>query len=107
MFIRPRQVRRSKKFTTHLQTGARQRREYAATTYSAAVVKAMLAGFMVVLAVKVYQAFAIQASSVSLTLRLAIPVLIVAGALLVARSCVNNIRAVREFSQYKRSRRDP
>lgn len=106
MFIRPRQVRRSKKFTTHLQTGARQRREYAASTYSTAVVKALLAGFMVVLAVKVYQAFAVQAGSVPLTIRLAVPLLIVSAALLVARSCVNNIRAVREFSQYKRTRRD-
>ena len=106
MLIRPRQVRRSKKFTTRLQSGARQRREYAATSYSMAVIKALLAGFLVVLAVKVYQAFAVGASSVSLTLRLAVPVLIVAGALLVARSCVNNIRSVREFSQFRRSRRD-
>jgi hypothetical protein len=105
MFIRPRQVRRSKKFTTHLQSGARKRREYAATTYAAAAVKAILAGFLVVLAVKVYQAFAVQASSVSVAIRLSVPVLILAGALLVARSCVNNIRSVREFSQYKRSRR--
>jgi hypothetical protein len=106
MLIRPRQVRRSKKFSTHLQTGARQRREFAATTYSAAAVKAMLAAFLMVLAVKVYQAFAVQASGVSVAIRLAVPVIIVAAALLVARSCVNSIRAVREFSQYKRSRRD-
>jgi len=106
MFIRPRQVRRSKKFTTHLQTGARKRREFAATTYSAAAVKAMLAGFLMVLAVKVYQAFAVQASGVSLAVRLAVPVIIVAAALFVARSCVNSVRAVREFSQYKRSRSD-
>lgn len=106
MLIRPRQVRRSKKFTTRLQTGARQRREYSATTYSMAVVKALLAGSLVVLAVRVYQAFAVQASSVSLTLRLVLPVLILAGALLVARSCVNSIRSVREFSQYRRPNRD-
>jgi len=106
MLIRPRQIRRSKKFTTRLQSGARQRREYAATTYSMAAVKALLAGFLLVLAVKVYQAFAVGASSVPLTLRLAVPILIVAGALLVARSCVNSIRSVREFSQLRRSRRD-
>ena len=106
MLIRPRKVRRSKKFTTHLQTGARQRREFAATTYSAAAVKAMLAGFLIVLAVKVYQAFAVQAGSVSFAVRLAVPVMIVAAALLVARSCVNSIRAVREFSQYRRTRSD-
>ena len=106
MLIRPRQVRRSKKFTTRLQSGARQRREFAATAYSMAVVKALLTGFLVVLAVRVHQAFAAQASSVSLALRLALPLLIIAGALLVARSCVNNIRSVREFSQYRRSSRD-
>ena len=106
MLIRPRQIRRSKKFTTRLQSGARQRREFAATGYSMAVVKALLAGFLVVLAVKVYQAFAVGASSVSLTLRLSVPILIIAGALLVARSCVNNVRSVREFSQLRRSRRD-
>ena len=106
MFIRPRQVRRSKKFTTRLQSGARQRREYAATAYSMVVVKALLAGFLVVLAVKVYQAFAVGASSVPLALRLAVSIVIVAGALLVAWSCVNNMRSVREFSQHRRSRRD-
>jgi hypothetical protein len=71
-----------------------------------AVVKALLAVALLILAVRVYQAFAVGASSVSLALRLSVPLLIVAGALLVARSCVNNIRSVREFSQLRRSRRD-
>jgi len=106
MLIRPRQVRRSKKFTTRLQTGARQRREYAASTYSMAVIKGMLAIAMVVAGVKAYQAISSQTSNISLTVQLAVPFMFIAGALLVARSCVRNFRSVREFSQYTRTRRD-
>ncbi len=106
MLIRPRQVRRSKKFTTRLQTGSRQRREVAATSYSMAVIKAILAITLVTAGIRAYQAIDAQSTTISLPLTLALPILFVAGALLVARSCVNNIRSVREFSQYKRSRRD-
>jgi hypothetical protein len=106
MLIRPRQVRRSKKFTTRLQTGARQRREYTASTYSTAVIKAMLAVAMVVAGIKAYQAFDTQTSNVSLTIKLAVPFMFIAGALLVAWSCVRNIRSVRDYSHYNSTRRD-
>ena len=106
MFIRPRQVRRSKKFTSRLQTGSRQRREYAASTLSMAVIKGILAVALVAAGIRAFQAINAQTSTISLPVKLAVPFVFVVGALVVARSCVNNIRAVREFSQYRRSRRD-
>lgn len=106
MFIRPRQVRRSKKFTSRLQTGSLKRREYAASTWSMAVIKGFLAVALVAAGIRAYQAISAQTSTISLPVRLAVPLVFVVGALLVARSCVNNIRSVREFSQYHRSRRD-
>lgn len=106
MLIRPRQVRRSSKFTTRLQSSTRQRREYTASTYSMAAIKAMLAVAMFTAGIKAYQAIDAQTSNISLTLKLAVPLVFVAGALLVARSCVKNIQAVREFSQYRRRSRE-
>jgi hypothetical protein len=106
MLIRPRQVRRSSKFTTRLQSNVRQRREYAASTYSMAIIKAMLAVAMVIAGVKAYQAIDAQTSNISLTMKLAVPVTFIAGALLVARSCVKSIQAVREFSQRRHQSRD-
>jgi hypothetical protein len=105
MFIRPRQVRRSAKFTSRLQSGARQRREYAASTYSMAVIKAILAVAMVMAGIMAYQAIDAQTSNISLPAKLAVPAFFILGAILVARSCVKNIRAVREFSQFRRTSR--
>lgn len=106
MLIRPRQVRRSSKFTPRLRSDSRQRREYAASAYSMAVVKAILAVAMVTAGIRAFQAINAQTSNISFSLKLAVPALFIAGALLVARSCVKNIQAVREFSQVRRSSRD-
>jgi hypothetical protein len=106
MLIKPRRVRHSSKFSSRLRTGARQRREYAASVYSMAVVKALLAVAMVAAGIRAYQAIDAQTSHISLPLKLALPVVFIAGALFVFRSCVKNIRAVREISQYRRSSRD-
>jgi formate/nitrite transporter FocA (FNT family) len=105
MLIKPRRVRHSSKFTSRMQTGARQRREYAASAYSMAAIKAMLAVAMITAGIRAYQAIEAQ-SSASLPLKLALPVVFIAGALLVLRSCVKNIREVREISQFRRSSRD-
>ncbi len=106
MFIRPRKVRRSKKFTSRLQTSSRQRREYAASTWSMAIIKAMLAVALFAAGIRAYQAINAQTSTISLPVKLAVPVVFLLGAVVVARSCVNNIRSVREFSQHQRYRRD-
>jgi hypothetical protein len=106
MLIRPRKVRRSKKFTSRLQTGSRQRREYAASTWSMAVIKAMLAVALFAAGIRAYQAISAQTSTISLPVKLAVPLVFVVGAVIVGRSCVNNIRSVREFSQYQKYRRD-
>jgi hypothetical protein len=106
MLIRPRQVRRSSKFTSRLRSDSRQRREYAASTYSMAVIKAILAVAMLTAGIRAYQAIDAQTSNISLGIKLAVPLLFIVGALLVARSCVKNIQAVREISHVKRSSRD-
>lgn len=106
MLIKPRRVRRSSKFTSKLQTGSRQRREFAASVYSMAAVKAILAIAMVVLSVRAYQMMDAHRGEMSLVLKLALPAVILLAALLVFRSCVKNVQSVREISQYKRSTRD-
>ncbi|MCK4774497.1 MAG: hypothetical protein KAT30_06915 [Candidatus Krumholzibacteria bacterium] len=106
MFINPRQVRRSSKFTSRLQTGVRQRREYAASVYSMSVIKAILVIAMVLAGIRAFQAIDAQTSAVSLPIKLAVPLVFIAGAVLVLRSCVKNLRSVREISQYRRSSRD-
>lgn len=104
MLIKPRQVRRSSKFTSRLKTGSRQRQEYAASTYSMAFIQALLTFGLAVAGVRAYQAVDAQASQVSLMMKLAMPAVFFAGALLVLRACVKNVKAVREMS---RSRRRP
>jgi len=106
MLIKLRRVRHSSKFTSRLQTGARQRREYTASIYSMAAVKAILAIAMVAAGAMAYRAINVQTSTISLPVKLLVPLLFVAGALLVFRSCVKNIREVREISQFKRSSRE-
>ncbi len=106
MLIRPRKVRRSKKFTSRLQTGSRQRREYAASTWSMAVIKAMLSVALFAAGIRAYQAINAQTSTISLPVKLAVPLVFLLGAVVVGRSCVNNIRSVRDFSQYQRHRWD-
>ena len=106
MLLKPRSVRRSSKFTSRLKTGLRQRREFAASVYSMAAVKAILAVAMVVLAVRAYQMMDSHPSNMSLLPKIALPVVIVLAALLVLRSCVKNVQSVREISQYRRPPRD-
>jgi hypothetical protein len=105
MLIKPRRVRRSSKFTSRLQTGSRQRREYAASVYTMAVVKAILAIAMMVLSVRAYQMMHAHRGDMSLALKLALPAVILLAALLVFRSCVKNVQSVREISQYRRTPR--
>jgi hypothetical protein len=71
-----------------------------------AAVKAILAVAMIAAGIKAYQAIDAQTSNISFSLKLAVPAFFIAGALLVARSCVKNIQAVREISQIRRTSRD-
>lgn len=105
MFIKPRQVRRSSKFTSRLKTGSRQRQEYAASVYSMASIQAILAVVMIVAGIKGYQAVDIQAGHLSLPVKLALPVVFGLGAALVLRACFKNIRAVKELAQEKKAAR--
>jgi hypothetical protein len=102
MIIKPRQVRRSSKFTSRLKTGSRQRQEYAASVYSMAAIQAVLAVVMILAGIKGYQAVHVQAGHLSLPVKLALPLVFTAGALLSLRACIKNVRAVRQLSQLKR-----
>ncbi len=106
MLIKPRKIRRSSKFSSRLKTGLRQRREFAASVYSMAAVKAILSAAMVVLAVRAYQMMDAHPSNMSFLLKISLPAVIVLAALLVLRSCVKNVQSVREISQYSRPPRD-
>lgn len=102
MLIKPRQVRRSSKFTSRLKTGSRQRQEYAASVYSMAAIQAILAVVMITAGIKGYQAVDVQAGHLSLPAKLALPLVFMAGAALAIRACVKNVRAVRELAQLKK-----
>jgi ABC-type siderophore export system fused ATPase/permease subunit len=101
MLIKPRQVRRSSKFTSRLKTGSRQRREYAASTVTMAAVEAILAVVMIVAGVRAFQAIHAQAPSLSFAVKLALPLLFLLGSLLSIRACIKNVRAVRELNADK------
>ena len=102
MLIKPRQVRRSSKFTSKLKTGSRQRQEYAASVYSMAAIQAILAVVMIVAGIKGYEAVDVQAGHLSLPVKLALPVVFGLGAILSLRACLKNVRAVRELARQKR-----
>jgi hypothetical protein len=89
-----------------LKTGSRQRREFAASVYSMAAIKAILAAAMVVLSVRAYQMMDAHPGDMSFLVKVSLPAVIILAALLVLRSCVKNVQSVREISQYNRSTRD-
>jgi hypothetical protein len=71
-----------------------------------AAIQAILAVVMITAGVKGYQAVDVQAGHLSLPVKLAIPMVFTAGALLALRACVKNIRGVRELSQLKKTSED-
>lgn len=105
MLIKPRRVRRSSKFTSRLKTGSRQRREYAASVYSMAVIQGLLVVSLLIAAVYAYRAVDAQAPETSLLMKLGLPVAFTVGALLAFRGCVRNVRAARQIYQDARDAR--
>lgn len=105
MLIKPRKVRKSSKFSSRIRGASRQRQEYAASIYSHAIIQALLAMALVVLAVRAYQAIDAHTETLPLTAKLVLPVVLIGGAFLTARSCLRNVRAAREM-WYTRRRRD-
>ena len=97
MLMKLRKVRRSSKFTSRLGRTSRQRREYAASVYAMAVIQALLSTGLAVAAVRSFQAIGAQAPQAAVWLRLVLPGVFIAGALLSLRSSWRNMRSAREL----------
>jgi len=97
MLIRPRQPRRSSRFSSRFRTESRKRQEYAATVYTMAVVKGGLAIVLALAALQAYRAFDVHAADLPLPLKLALPAVLVVGALFSARASVRNFQEGREI----------
>lgn len=103
MFIRPRHVRRSSKFTSKLRSSSRRRQEYAASLLSMAVVQGFLAIALELAAVRSFQAVHKQAGDLPLWILLIMPIAFGLAGLVALRACVRNARAWREvWSSRKR-----
>lgn len=97
MLFKLRRVRRSSRFSSRMRTTSRQRREYAATVYSMAVIQAVLAVTLFVAGVKAWQAVSAHGSDLPLAMKLALPIVFTGGALLAARAAVGSVRSAREM----------
>ena len=104
MLFKTRKVRHSGRFSSRIRSGSRQRREYAATVYSTAVIQFILACTLLVAAWRSYQAIFAHASGVPVALKLALPLVFAAGALLVGRSAARNIGSARSMRHQGRDR---
>jgi len=105
MLFKQRNVRRSSRFSSRIGSGSRQRREYAATSYSTAAIQLILAGTLFMAAFRSYQAVAVHAEGVGVLLKLLLPVVFSVAGLLVVRSAFRNVQAARA-AFHRRPERD-
>jgi hypothetical protein len=92
MFIKQRQVRKSSKFTSRWSRTSQRRREYVATLYTTGAIQAMLVLFLLVGAYRSYQLMEKRFGDASVLAKLALPVAVVAIAVVVLRMLIGNIR---------------
>ncbi|MDH3197866.1 MAG: hypothetical protein OEO21_06470 [Candidatus Krumholzibacteria bacterium] len=104
MLIKTRRPRHSSKFSSRFRASSHKRQEYAATVYTMAAVKGMLAIVLAVAAVQAFRAVDVHAADLPLPIKLALPVALAAGGLLSLRACVRNFQEGREIW---RRRREP
>jgi len=94
--FRHRQVRPSR-FSSRLRHSSRQRREYAASVYSMALIQFLLAGSFALAAVRSFQAIQAHGGAVPLAARLVMPVAFLGAAVFSLRAAVGNARGAREL----------
>ena len=104
MLFKTRKVRHSGKFSSRIRSGSRQRREYAATVYSTAMIQLILACTLLVAAWRSYQAIFAHGEGVPIAFKLALPLVFAAGGLLVGRSAARNIGSARAMRHQERDR---
>jgi uncharacterized membrane protein YuzA (DUF378 family) len=92
MFIKQRQVRKSTKFTSKFARTSQRRREYVATLYTTGAVQAILFVFLLIGAYRSYQLMDKRFGDASILARLALPIVVVAIAVVVLRMLIANIR---------------
>ena len=105
MLFKQRNVRHSSKFSSRIGRSSRSRREYTATTYSAAAIQLVLAFTLFLAAFRSYQAVAAHAQGVGVLLKLVLPVVFSVGGLLVARTAFRSVQSARA-AFHKRPARD-
>jgi hypothetical protein len=106
MLFKQRKVRHSSKFSSRIGSSSRSRREYAATSYSTALIQLILAVTLFIAAFWSYQAVAVHGQGVGLLLKLILPVVFSVGGLLVARTAVRNLQAARSAFHRRPARDD-
>lgn len=102
MFIKQRQVRRSK-FTSRFASTSRKRREYAASVYAMGVIQGFLIIFLVVGAFHGFEVMREKFPELPWYGQLGVPAGMLLIALLVLRAFVRNIRHAMELSKDQRS----
>ncbi|UCG51792.1 MAG: hypothetical protein JSW58_16735 [Candidatus Latescibacterota bacterium] len=102
MFIKQRQVRRSK-FTSRFARASRKRREYTASIYAMAVIQGFLFIFLVLGGIRGYEVIRDRFPEAVWYFRLGVPAGMFLIALIVVRSFVGNVRQAIAVSKNQRS----
>lgn len=89
-----------------MRGSSRQRREYAATVYSTALIQVILAVTLVVAGIRSYQAVSAHGDTLPLPLKLALPVVFVAAGLIASRAALRNVRAANSMFSRRPARDD-
>jgi len=96
MFIKPRKVKRSSKFTPRWVATARRKKEQAASLFGMALVQFALAVFLSIGSYYSYQAIMSQSTEISLLEKMAVPGFFLIAAVFFVRSSIKNFIEARE-----------
>jgi hypothetical protein len=97
MFIKPRKVNRSSKFTPRWVATARRKKEQAASLYSTAVIQLVLSFFLLIGAFRSYQAIMVRNPDLSLFQKAAVPGFFLIAAIFFIRAGIKNLLEAREI----------
>ncbi|MEJ2722052.1 MAG: hypothetical protein P8181_13085, partial [bacterium] len=103
MFIKQKQVRRSK-FTSRFASTARRRREYVASVYSMGVIQAFLIIFLTIGAIRSFEVMREKFPDLPVYAQLGVPAVMGVIGLLVLRAFIRNVQHAVELTRDERSR---
>jgi TRAP-type C4-dicarboxylate transport system permease small subunit len=99
VFIKQRQVRRPDRFRSRWSRSSTRRREYLATLYTTGVVQFFLSVFLMIGSYHSWQMMRTRFPDLPWYGKLALPAVMMALAVIVARALYNNIQNAREASR--------